>query len=77
MSAYLISEVDVRDAAGFETYRTIAAGAIAQYGGHYPVRGGAAAAVEGGPRRRTSSSPNLHQWRNCANGTLRRNMPKR
>jgi uncharacterized protein (DUF1330 family) len=49
MSAYLISEVDVRDPAGFETYRTIAAKAIAQYGGRYLVRGGAAEAVAGGP----------------------------
>ncbi len=49
MSAYLISEVDVRDAAGFEAYRTIAAKAIAQYGGRYLVRGGTAAIVEGGP----------------------------
>jgi uncharacterized protein (DUF1330 family) len=49
MSAYLISEVDVRDAARFETYRTIAARAIAQYGGRYLVRGAAAEAVEGGP----------------------------
>jgi len=38
MSAYVISEVDVRDAAGFEDYRTIAAKAIAQYGGRYLVR---------------------------------------
>ena len=29
MSAYVISEVDVRDATGFEAYRTIAAQAIA------------------------------------------------
>jgi uncharacterized protein (DUF1330 family) len=49
MSAYLISEVDVRDAAGFEAYRTIAAKAIAQYGGRYLVRGGAASIEEGGP----------------------------
>ncbi len=49
MSAYLISEVDVHDAAGFEAYRTIAARAIARYGGRYLVRGGAAEAVEGGP----------------------------
>ena len=49
MSAYLISEVEVRDPAGFETYRTIAAKAIAQYGGRYLVRGGVAEAVEGGP----------------------------
>jgi uncharacterized protein (DUF1330 family) len=39
----------VHDAEGFEAYRTIAARAIAQYGGRYLVRGGAAEAVEGGP----------------------------
>lgn len=49
MSAYLISEVDVHDPAGFEAYRTIAAKAIVQYGGRYLVRGGAASIVEGGP----------------------------
>ncbi|WP_050420408.1 DUF1330 domain-containing protein [Bradyrhizobium tropiciagri] len=49
MSAYVISEVDVKDAAGFEAYRTIAAQAIAQFGGRYLVRGGAADVVEGGP----------------------------
>ena len=49
MSAYVISEVDVHDAVRFEAYRTIAAKTIAQYGGHYLVRGGAANAAEGGP----------------------------
>ncbi|UGA47621.1 DUF1330 domain-containing protein [Bradyrhizobium quebecense] len=49
MSAYAISEVDVKDAADFEAYRTIAAKAIAQFGGRYLVRGGAADVVEGGP----------------------------
>jgi uncharacterized protein (DUF1330 family) len=49
MSAYVISEVEVRDAAGFEAYRTIAAKAIARYGGRYLVRGGAASVIEGGP----------------------------
>ncbi|HEX7790192.1 MAG TPA: DUF1330 domain-containing protein, partial [Afipia sp.] len=49
MAAYLISEVDVHNAADFESYRNIAAKAIALYGGRYLVRGGAAAAVEGGP----------------------------
>ena len=53
MSAYVISEVEVRDAAGFEAYRTIAARAIAQYGGRYLVRGGAASVVEGGPLPKT------------------------
>jgi uncharacterized protein (DUF1330 family) len=49
MSAYVISELEVRDPAGIETYRTIAAKSIAQYGGRYLVRGGAANAEEGGP----------------------------
>jgi uncharacterized protein (DUF1330 family) len=49
MPAYVISEVEVRDAAGFEAYRTIAAKAIAQHGGRYLVRGGAANLIEGGP----------------------------
>jgi uncharacterized protein (DUF1330 family) len=48
MSAYVISEVDVRDAAGFAAYRTIAAKSIAHYGGRYLVRGGAANLIEGG-----------------------------
>jgi uncharacterized protein (DUF1330 family) len=45
MSAYVISEVEVRDAAGFGAYRTIAAKAIARYGGRYLVRGGAASVI--------------------------------
>jgi uncharacterized protein (DUF1330 family) len=49
MVAYVISEVDVRDPAGFEAYRTMAAPTIAQYGGRYLVRGGAASLAEGGP----------------------------
>jgi uncharacterized protein (DUF1330 family) len=54
MPAYVISEVDdVRDPAGFEAYRTIAAKTIAQYGGRYLVRGGAASVIEGGPPPKT------------------------
>jgi uncharacterized protein (DUF1330 family) len=49
MSAYVISELEVRDPVAIETYRTIAAKSIAQYGGRYLVRNGAASAVEGGP----------------------------
>jgi uncharacterized protein (DUF1330 family) len=52
MSAYVISEVEMRDAAGFEAYRTIAAKTIAQYGGRYLVRGGASV-IEGGPPPKT------------------------
>jgi uncharacterized protein (DUF1330 family) len=53
MPAYVISEVEMRDAAGFEAYRTIAAKTITQYGGRYLVRGGAASAIEGGPPPKT------------------------
>ena len=77
MSAYVISEVEVRDAAGFEAYRTIAAKAVAQYGGRYLVRGGAASVVEGARPRRRSSSSNFRRWNVCANGTPRRNTPRR
>jgi uncharacterized protein (DUF1330 family) len=69
MSAYVISEVDdVRDPAAFEVYRTIAAKTIAQYGGRYLVRGGAAIAVEGGPSPKTiivvefPSMERLREW---------------
>jgi uncharacterized protein (DUF1330 family) len=49
MAAYVISEVDVLDREGFETYRTIAARSISQYGGRYLVRGGVAILAEGDP----------------------------
>ncbi|MCA6117153.1 DUF1330 domain-containing protein [Bradyrhizobium sp. WSM 1738] len=54
MSAYVISEVDdVRDPAGFEVYRSLAAKTIAHYGGRYLIRGGAANLIEGGPPPKT------------------------
>jgi len=68
MSAYAISEVEMRDAADFETYRTIAAKTIAQYGGRYLVRGGAANLIEGGPAPKTivivefSTMERLREW---------------
>src|SRR5215813_9645732 len=53
MAAYVISEVETRDPAAMEQYRTLAAPSIAQYGGRYLVRGGAAELVEGGPSPKT------------------------
>jgi uncharacterized protein (DUF1330 family) len=53
MPAYAISEVEMREAAGFDAYRAIAAKTIAQYGGRYLVRGGAASVIEGGPPPKT------------------------
>jgi uncharacterized protein (DUF1330 family) len=49
MAAYVISELEVRDATAIETYRTLAAKSIAQYGGRYLVRNGDASVAEGGP----------------------------
>ena len=53
---------------GFEAYRTIAAKTIAQYGGRYLVRGGAAKLTEGGPPPKTlivvefPSMERLREW---------------
>lgn len=44
---YLIVEAKVADPSAYETYKTLAAAAIAQYGGRYLVRGGAAEMLEG------------------------------
>jgi uncharacterized protein (DUF1330 family) len=76
MAAYVISEVEVRDPAGWETYRSIAARAIAQYGGRYLVRGGAAEAAEGGPPPKTLIIVEFPRWRACASGMHRRSTPK-
>ena len=53
MAAYVISEVEPRDAALFERYRVLAAATIEHYGGRYIVRGGAAECIEGGPPVKT------------------------
>ena len=53
MTAYVISEVEPRDAALFARYRDLAAASIAPYGGRYIVRGGAAELLEGAPAVKT------------------------
>jgi uncharacterized protein (DUF1330 family) len=53
MTAYVISEVEPRDAALFERYRAMAPATIERYGGRYIVRGGEADVVEGGPPAKT------------------------
>ena len=53
MTAYVISEVEPREAALMERYRPLAADSIARHGGRYIVRGGAADLVEGGPPVKT------------------------
>jgi uncharacterized protein (DUF1330 family) len=77
MSAYVISELEVRNPVAIETYRTVAAKSIAQYGGCYLVRGGAASVAEDGPAVKSIVVVEFPSMRNCANGTPRRNMPRR
>jgi uncharacterized protein (DUF1330 family) len=45
---YILAEVEVTDPALFDTYRPLAAAAIAAFGGKYLVRGGATETLEGG-----------------------------
>ena len=49
MPAYVIADVDVTNPAGYEPYRPQAAASIAQFGGRFIVRGGAAELLEGTP----------------------------
>jgi uncharacterized protein (DUF1330 family) len=52
MPAYFVAEVDVTNPAGYEPYRAAVPATIAQYGGRYLTRGGAAELIEGGPAPR-------------------------
>ncbi|MGH2522967.1 MAG: DUF1330 domain-containing protein, partial [Anaerolineales bacterium] len=47
MSAYVIVDIDVRDAARYEEYKQLAPPTVAAYGGRYLARGGKAEVLEG------------------------------
>jgi uncharacterized protein (DUF1330 family) len=47
MAAYLIADLDVKNAAGYENYRSNVGDTIAKYGGRFIVRGGAHEVLEG------------------------------
>jgi uncharacterized protein (DUF1330 family) len=47
MAAYIIANVEITDAAGFEEYRRLVPAVIAAYRGRYLVRGGALERLEG------------------------------
>ena len=47
MAAYIIVEVDVRDKERYEDYKRMVQPTLAQYGGRFLVRGGAAETLEG------------------------------
>jgi uncharacterized protein (DUF1330 family) len=47
MAAYIIVDIDVKDAAGYEEYKKLAPPSIAAHGGKYLVRGGEVEILEG------------------------------
>ena len=47
MAAYLIAEIDVHDASGYEEYRRLAGLTFSAFGGRFLVRGGSTEAIEG------------------------------
>ena len=53
MSAYVIGEIEVTDAAVYEDYRKQVLAVVQKYGGKFLVRGGRVEALEGGwtPKR--------------------------
>ena len=49
MSAYVIADIQVTDAAAYEEYRPLAASAVARFDGRFIVRGGKVDLLEGEP----------------------------
>jgi uncharacterized protein (DUF1330 family) len=47
MSAYVIADIEVKDARAYETYRNGVEPTVRKYGGRFIVRGGQVSAVEG------------------------------
>ncbi len=47
MTAYVIVDIDVKDAEGYKEYVKAAPATVAQFGGRYIVRGGANETLEG------------------------------
>jgi len=47
VAAYIVLDIDIHDAEGYEEYRRIGAPSVAEYGGRFLVRGGAAQNLEG------------------------------
>ena len=66
MSAYVIGEIEVTDAAAYEEYRKQVLPVVAKYGGRFIVRGGKVESLEGGwaPKRLVALEfPSMEQAR--------------
>ena len=47
MSAYVIVDIDIHDAAAYDEYRKVVGSTLARYGGRFVVRGGKIDVLEG------------------------------
>jgi uncharacterized protein (DUF1330 family) len=71
MPAYIIVEIDVLDAVGYEEYKKLAGSTVEKYGGKYIVRGGKTEVLEGDwkPKRivvlQFESAERAKEWLNC------------
>ena len=71
MSAYIIVEIDVQDAAGYDEYKKLAGPTVEARGGKYIVRGGKTEVLEGDwqPKRivvlEFASMNAAKDWLNC------------
>jgi len=71
MAGYVIVEIEVTDAVGYEEYKKLAGATVEKYGGKYIVRGGAAETLEGDwlPKRivilQFESVQRAKEWLNC------------
>ena len=52
LPGYVVAEVDVTDPATFQKYAEKTPGTVAQYGGHYIIRGGKNTSIEGDAPKR-------------------------
>ena len=52
LPGYVVAEVDVTDPGTFKQYAEKTPGTIAQYGGHYVIRGGKNTSIEGDATKR-------------------------
>jgi uncharacterized protein (DUF1330 family) len=68
MAAYVLAEIEVHDANGYEDYRRLAGATLGAFGGRFLVRGGDTATIEGdwSPHRMVviefPSTERAHAW---------------
>lgn len=80
MTAYVIVDIDVHDAEGYEEYKKLAPAAVELYGGRYIARGGKTETLEGdwAPKRlvilQFESSEQAKKWLNSDEYRLPRAM---